>query len=335
MTRVAIALLALLAGLQTAALDPEISAVLSHFWRFSASELAELRKGRVVKHAIDTSSPGEIAVVGAVRVNAAQSVLIDAVRNIVEFKKNPDVLQIGRFSDPPQLDDMRALTVDKDDFDPGSCRVADCSVRLPADVIRRLPSEVDLNAPDAQQRAARWFKEALFTHVNAYWSGSTGRFQTYDDDDRPIRPGDEFEGLMLNAPAIGALSSSLRDHLAAFPTMRMAGAEDFLYWSKEKFGIAPFITVTHVVVTCPSERLCLVASRDVYSSRYIDASLALTVTSLDAGDSRAFYLSYMNRSRSSSLKGKLSGLRKSIAERRARGGLEETLTRLKRRFENH
>ena len=33
--------------------------------------------------------------------------------------------------------------------------------------------------------------------------------------------------------------------------MRMAGAEDFLYWSKEKFGIAPFITVTHVVIACP------------------------------------------------------------------------------------
>ena len=87
---------------------------------------------------------------------------------------------------------------------------------------------------------------------------------------------------MLNTPAISALSSSLRDHLAAFPARRMAGAEDFLYWSKEKFGIAPFITVTHVVMTCPSERLCLVASRDVYSSRYIDASLALTITSLDA-----------------------------------------------------
>ena len=138
---------------------------------------------------------------------------------------------------------------------------------------------------------------------------------------------------MKNTPAIGALSSSLRDHIASFPAKRMAGAEDFLYWSKEKFGIAPFITVTHVVIACPSERLCLVASKDVYSSRYIDASLALTMTSLDAADSRAFYLAYMNRSRSSSLKGRMSGLRKSIAERRARGGLEETLKALKRRFE--
>jgi hypothetical protein len=326
-------LVALLAGAQTAALDPGISAVFTRFWRFSTSDIADLRKGRVVKRGLETSYPGEIAVAGAIRVSAAPTVFVDAVRNIVEFKSNPDVIQIGRFSDPPALDDLRGLTVDSEDFDAASCRVHDCGVRLPADVIQRLPAEVDVKAPDVQQLAAAWFKQALFTHVHAYWSGSPGRFLTYDDDERPIRPMNDFEGLMKNTPEIGALSAPLRDHLASFPSARMAGAEDFLYWSKEKFGIAPFITVTHVVIACPSGHLCLVASKDVYSSRYIDASLALTMTSVDAADPRAFYLAYMNRSRSSSLKGRLSGLRKSIAERRARGSLEETLKTLKGRFE--
>ncbi len=333
MTRGVAALVALLAGVQTAALDPQISTIVSHFWRFSPSELADLQKGRVVKHVIETPSSGEIAVVGAIRVTAAPSAFMNAVRNIVEFKRNPDVLQIGRFSDPPQLEDLRALIVDKDDFDARSCQVHDCGVRLPGDVIRRLPLDVDLGAADVQQRAARWFKDVLFEHVNAYWTGLPGRFLSYDDDPKTVRPVEEFEDLMKNTPAIGALSPALRDHVASFPAMRMVGAEDLLYWSKEKFGIAPFITVTHVVIACPSERVCLVASKDVYSSRYIDASLALTVTSFDAADGKAFYLVYMNRSRSSSLKGRLSGLRKSIAERRARGGLEETLKTLKRRFE--
>ncbi|HEX7139669.1 MAG TPA: hypothetical protein VF219_17585 [Vicinamibacterales bacterium] len=333
MTRIVAALVALLAGIQTAALDPGISAVFTRYWRFTASDLADLRKGRVVKHGLETTASDEIAVAGAIRVTAAPSAFVDAVRHIVEFKSNPDVLQIGRFSDPPQLEDMRALTVGKEDFDAASCRVNDCGVRLPADLIRRLPAAVDVKAPDAQERAARWFKQTLFTQVNAYWSGTPGRFLTYDDDAKPIRPVDEFNGLMKNAPAIGALSPALRDHLASFPANRMAGAEDVLYWSKEKFGIEPFITVTHVVIACPSERLCLVASKDVYSSRYIDASLALSVTSLDTVDGRAFYLVYVNQSRSSSLKGRLSSLRKSIAERRARGSLEETLKTLRRRFE--
>jgi hypothetical protein len=332
-TKTAAALVALLAGVQTAALDPNISGVFTRFWRFSTSDLADLRKGRVVKRGLETSSPGEIAVAGAIRVVAAPTAFVDAVRNIVEFKRNPDVIQIGRFSDPPVLDDLRALTVGKEDFDAASCRVHDCGVRLPAEVIQRLPTDVDLKAPDAQRRAAGWFKHALFTDVSAYWSGTPGRFLTYDDDPKSISPANDFAALMKNTPEIGALSAPLRDHLASFPSARMQGAEDFLYWSKEKFGIEPFITVTHVVIACPTEQMCLVASRDVYSSRYIDASLALTVTSVDVADPRAFYLAYMNRSRSSSLKGMLSGLRKSIAERRARGSLEETLKTLKRRFE--
>jgi hypothetical protein len=332
-TRVAAALVALLIAVPAARIEPEIAEIFSRYWMFAATDFADLRNGRVIKHVIETPASGEIAVVGAVRMVAAQSSFVDAIRDIVEFKRNPGVLQIGRFSNPPRLEDLRGLTVGKDDFDASSCRVHDCAVRLPADLIRRLPGDVDLKAPDAQQRAAEWFKEALIGHVQAYWSGSADRFLIYDDNDVAIRPVDEFEGLINSMPAIGALSPALRDHLIAFPEKRLAGAEDLLYWSKEKFGLEPFITVTHMVISCPSERLCLVASKDVYSSRYIDASLTLTVMSIDAADNQAFYLAYMNRSRSSSLKGRFSWLRKSIAERRARGGIEETLKALKRRFE--
>src|SRR5206468_4219658 len=102
----------------------------------------------------------------------------------------------------------------------------------------------------------------------------------YDDDDTPIRPIEEFGGVLAQMPEIGVLAPGLPDHLARFPASRVAGAEDFLYWSKEKFGVAPFISVTHVTILCPSAaRTCVMATKDVYSSRYIDASLALAIAS--------------------------------------------------------
>ena len=124
---------------QTAASDisTEIGMVLVRDLRFSAAELADLQRGKVVKHGIATSAPGEIAAVGAVRVNTSKAAFLDRVRDIVRFKRGPDILQIGRFGNPPSLDDLAALTVDKDDFDVRACRVGDCSGRLPADVIRR------------------------------------------------------------------------------------------------------------------------------------------------------------------------------------------------------
>ncbi len=316
-----------------AGLDPHIRAVLTRFLKFGAVELADMERGKAVKHTIATSTPGEIAVAGAVRVNVPKATLLERVRDIVHFKQGPEILQIGRFSNPPAIDDLAALTVEPGDFDAQSCRVADCDTRLPADVIRRAEREVDGTAPDARARSSNLFKQILLDHVKAYVSGSPGRFEQYDDGAKPIRPMDEFAGVVKNTPSLEALVPGLPGHLLDFPAHRVAGADDFLYWSKEKFGVAPFISVTQVTIVCPAPPTCVVATKDVYSSRYVDASLSLTIASDVAGSPTAFYLVYANRSRATALKGRFSALRRSIAERRTRGGVEDTLKTLKIRLE--
>jgi hypothetical protein len=125
----------------------------------------------------------------------------------------------------------------------------------------------------------------------------------------------------------------LRDHLRHFPARRVPDAEDFLYWSKEKLTSGAFVTITHVTIVCPGRSLCVVATKDVYSSRYVDASLALSIVSDVTGGVDTIYLVYVNRSRANALKGLFSGLRRSIVERRARGELEENLRRIKLRLE--
>jgi hypothetical protein len=332
MMRFAIAALAALAA-AAPSVRPEIARVLADYLKFSPAELSDLQRGRIVRHAVESPSPGEIAIVGAVRVRARVQKLLESVRNISEFKRGPGVLQIGRFSNPPAAGDLDALTVTEDDFDPTDCRVGDCGVRLPAEVIRRLPHDDNGGDGGAAEPASRWFKDVLLEHVSAYWSGSPGRMTSYDDSRRPIYPVEEFNGVLRNAPTLGALVPALPAHLGRFPSEPVEGAEDFLYWSKEKFGMSPFISVTQITILCPSAQLCVIASKDVYSSRYLDASLGLTIASVDAADPDAFYLVYMNRSRSSALKGIFSGLRKAIAERRARSGLEETLKTVRARLE--
>ena len=75
------------------------------------------------------------------------------------------------------------------------------------------------------------------------------------------------------------------------------------------------------------------ATKDVYSSRYIDASLAVAVASDAGGPHDGFFLIYANRSRVHALKGVLGGMRRSIVERRAGGGLDESLKAIKARLE--
>jgi hypothetical protein len=311
-------------------IDPAVRAVLTTHLRFSDGELDDVRRGRVAKHGLPSHAAGEVAVAGAVRINAPKAAFFVRVRDIARFKSGPDVLQIGRFSTPPVLDDLAALTVDEGDFDARSCRVGDCGIRLPAATIERFAREIDDKAPGAPSRASTLFKQVLLETVTAYMSGA-GQVMQYDDGAKPIRPNDEFEAILAGMPEIGALMPALPDHLRRFPSNRLPDAEDFLYWSKEKFGMAPFITVTHVTIACPSPSMCLMTTRDVYSSRYLDASVALAIAS-DAGTG-AFDLVYDNRSRANALKGMLGGLRRALTERRARGGLEESLKTVKMSLE--
>jgi hypothetical protein len=296
-------------------IEPDVLTVLTTLLRFTDGDLAAARRGQVVTHGLPSRGPGEIAVVGAVRINAPKAAFFARVRDIVRFKSGPGVMQIGRFSHPPVLDDLAALTVDRDDFDVRSCRVGDCGIRLPAAAIERIAREIDPKAPDAQARGAALFKQILLDEVTAHLSGVDPRTQ-FDDGPKPIRPHDELDGIRANMPEIAALMPADGE------------AEEFLYWSKEKFGLAPFITVTHVAIACRSAATCVMTTRDVYSSRYLDASLALAIAT-DAGTPNAFYLVYDNRSRANALKGGFGFLRRSLAERRARGGLEESLETIK------
>jgi hypothetical protein len=316
---------------QVPPVEAGVLAVFTKLLRFTDGDLAAAQRGQVVKHGLPSRGPGEIAVVGAVRINVPKAAFFARVRDIARFKSGPDVVQIGRFSHPPVLDDLAALTVDKDDFDVRSCRVRDCDVRLSAAAIERFAHEIDPKAPDAQARGAALFKEILLDQVTAYASGGA-RMTQFDDDPNPIRPLDQLDGVLANMPEIAALVPALPEYLRRFPDAPLPDAEDFLYWSKEKFGIAPFITVTHVTIVCRSASTCVMATRDVYSSRYLDASLALAIAT-DAGTPDAFYLVYDNRSRANALKGGLGGLRRSIAERRARGSLEESLKAIKMQLE--
>jgi len=316
-------------------MDPDVRRVLVNDLHFSTSDLNDLERGKLVKRSVDAPASGEVAVAGAERVNAPKAAFIDRVRDIERFKRGPEILQIGRFSTPPVLSDLDRLTVDKDDFDVRGCRVGDCPVRLPSATIRRLQDEIDPKAPDVQLRTADLFKRVLLDNVVAYESGTTaGRILSYDDGSQPIKPVEEFEGVLADERSLDHLIPGLSLHLRDYPSTGLEGADEFLYWSKEKFGPEPFITVTHVIIVCPSARTCVVVTRDVYSSRYVDASLAVSVATDSLSNPNRFYLVYVNRSRASAMKGGLAGLRRSIVGRRARGGLEDSLRQIKAQLES-
>ena len=154
--------------------QPEFDHVLSHDLGFSSEDLADLQRGKVVKHMLPPTAPEEVGVVGAVRIRGSRDRLIAAYRDIVTFRKNasPPVLAIGRFSEQPDPSDLDSLTTD--DFDLRGCRVGDCDIRLPTNAIQRVGTSVDWRQPGADARASAFFKQLLLTHVPVVHHGRTG-----------------------------------------------------------------------------------------------------------------------------------------------------------------
>jgi len=314
-------------------LPPVLRSLLADEFKFSPSDLAELEKGEVVAHRLGATAYGEAGAVGAIRILGRKETFVDLYRDITQFKRGPAVTSIGMFGDPPSVRDLAPLPVNHRELNLRECKLYDCEIRLTAPAIKRLQSEINWNAPDADERAALLFKEIFAGYVQDYVSGGPGRITQYDSQKRPIRPTDDFNALVAGSPYIDRLAPGLAKHLEAFPASRLAGAEDFVYWSAEKFGrLAPFVSATHVTITQPTPGTYVIVSKNVYSSRYFDASLSLTVAA-DGLQPGGFYLVYVNRSRASVLKGSFAGMRRAFVERGARGSVEENLELTKAKVE--
>ena len=108
------------------------------------------------------------------------------------------------------------------------------------------------------------------------------------------------------------------------PKGRLEGAEDFFYWTKDKFGPKPTISLYHLTLWQDSRRpdRALACAKRIYASHYFQAGLDL-VALVDAPPARrGFYLMDLHRVRIDPPTGMLSG----VLLGKIRGGIEAAVT---------
>ena len=319
-------------------LPEETRALLKNRLQLSDANVAALTRGEVIRRTLEPSNAEEIVAVGAVRARVPREFLVDRIRDIVAFKKSQYVLEIGTFSAPPRLDDLARLTVPAEDVDAmRQCKPGDCKLKLTAGMLGRLQREVDWSKPDARVKGTTLFKQLLVERAANYLSGGSQTLGTYIDKSDSTAMSEGLAGLLTASPYLMDYAPELRRFYDQFPNAQLPDAESFLYWSKESFALKPVIGLTHLTIFTKSfggARVTLVASRGLYTSHYFEGSLALTIVSeARSASPPAVYLVYINRSRVDALTGAFSGLRRWIAVRRVRDGMEATLNALKERLE--
>lgn len=281
----------------------DLEAYFTKYVKLEPSARADLLAGKPVTKMLDSDPSKEVAVFGAVWVNAPIDRYLAAVRDIEHFESGGAFRVTKKLGTPPRLEDFAQLSLSEDDVkDLRSCRVSQCDVKLPATAIDRMRHDVDWTRPDAREQANRLARQIAFEYVTGYLKGGNGELAVYRDADRPTFVAKEFEELVTRLPELNDFVPKVRTYLLDFPKATLPGSESFLYWQDADFGLKPTIRINHLVMA-QDEDGAIVASKMLYATHYFWTALELRVLVRDPRRGPGFWFVTESRSRSDGLGG--------------------------------
>lgn len=288
----------------------------------SEAQLAAVDRGEVVTKLLPSPEKPEIAAFGIVRVNGTLPTLREELRDFKSFRKVPQIPEIGRFSDPPRVEDLDGLTWPDADVDAlRNCRPGKCDVKLGTGSLDRLAKEVDWKASDAKTKVLALIKDQMVAYVGAYRAGGTDALAVTVDKGNPKALSAEFRTLLKNSPYLPEYLPMFHQYLAAYPQGSLPGVSDTLFWTKDEFGLKPTVSMHHATVYQPEASQgpsLLVAIRMLYASHFFNAALEIMAAS-PTPDGSGLYLLDLYRTRIDPPTGLLSG----VLMGKVKGGIED------------
>ena len=299
-----------------------------------ASDRDLLLAGEPVVKLLDADPDREVAVFGAVWVDAPSRLYVDQVKRIEEFERGRAFPITRRISDPPTADDFAAMEISDEDFqDLKNCRIGDCLVKLDAEAIATVRAEVDWGKPTAKADATAVFRRLALRYVNAYREGGNARLAVYRDESRPAFAASEFRSMIDRLPRLAGEWPDLQRYLLGYPAATLPNSSDFLYWQEVQFGLKPTIRINHLVVQERPDQT-VVASKMLYASHYFWTALELRVPLADPARGAGFWYVTVTRSRSDGLAGFTGRVIRGRVRTEAQNGMRAALTGVKRRLES-
>lgn len=274
----------------------------------------------------------EDGVFAAVRVGIDGDRLVAWTRRIEELKKGPYVLAIGRFSNPPRIEDLKELSLDSEDLAAiRTCHPGKCGLKLSADEMKQLQEVMKRAGGDSETAIQHAFRELMLKRLQLYLSDK--KMPPYEDHQVTVSPASSLAELADHTTFLKEhdpqAAGALLGNSAAPPD------ESLSYWSKERVSGKPIISVTHVNIfrNRSPELPALIISNDVFSTHYIDASLSVTAL-VQGGSAQENYLVYVNRTDVDILHGPFTPMIRRKIEGRLKSGASDALERTKQRLES-
>lgn len=274
---------------------PRVKQFLSEAVGFDPSQLAALERGEVISRIIETKGELNVAVFGAVTLNTSRERFVERA---VDFRKSvraPTRVQLGLFGAPATAADVRTLRLtDQDVKDLKDCSPNDCKLKLPAFLMRKAQEEIRWSGTDVPGQVNAFCQARVVAYANDYRVRGDSAL-TYDNVGT-VRASDAFTALLAEAPYVYEVQRPMIDYLKQYPHGRLEGVQEALFWCMDSLkGLKPILSVNHMLVYAPSVQpgVTMVASKQIYADRYLEAMLDLTAVAERAtpdGKSGAYLL---------------------------------------------
>lgn len=291
-----------------------------------AAEVARFAAGEVVVRNVAATAGDEIAAAGAVRGPGDLRRLLAWLHDIESFIRAAGTQNVGAIKAPASAADFARLTLDDVDVsDLASCRPGRCEVRMPAAYLDRFQKEVNFKSPDARAQAAALTRTLLADYVAAYQQGGDLAAGALHNPQVPAESSNLFRDMLRRSTKVWDLAYPFVSYLETYPAAPPEKTESRFYWTRDKVGPKPALTLHHVVIQEFPDGRVLMADKQFYASRQIDAALVIAL-GIPTADTRRYDLLVSVKARADGVSGVAGRVLRGRIEREMTEGLRNYLT---------
>jgi hypothetical protein len=307
------------------------------FAGLSEEQISAIRSGKPVAKVVESQTPDEVFVFGAVYVEASPESYLKLASDLDSLRKLPSYLAIQSFSNPPRQSDLDAFVLGEQDIkELKSCKTGHCDVQLPTEAIEDFQRSINWSAPDVADSVNRLAQKMAFQALVDYMQGGNAALGAYRDKNHPAVVAETFGSLVSRWDALPVYLPELNEYLLQYPKVKSDNVQTGFYWEKVNFGLKPTFRIVQRIVYRQSNASgpsYAVAEKQIYASHYFQTALDLTVCAKDP-QRPGFYLITLKGSKQAGLTGLKGGVVRKVAIDKSRSSLERVLVTVKQKLES-
>ena len=304
----------------------------------SQDQIAAIQHGKAFATHVKPRSEAEVFLFGVVYVNARPDSFLKYASDLSRGGHLPGHEAVTKFSDPPQLADLKGFGFDSDDVKLlKDCKPGECQIQIPvSNAMDELRKSVQWEATNVDEQVNQQVQKLALSRLLEYQKQGNRTFGlVYNRKGQQVSVNDLFKEMLSYYQVLPRDLPDLKKYILEYPNAKPANVENTFYWERLKLGPRPMLRIVHVLIMRGDKTNNLsdvIAERQLYSSHYLETALDLTFVIHDTQDPKqsGFYLVKAM----SCEQVWLTGLKRTIGVSRTVSDLQKSLVSMKETLEH-